>query len=497
MGKATGFLEYNRVDNSLLPVEERITNFKEFKKPLLAEERIKQGARCMNCGVPFCQSAMKLSGMVTGCPLHNLIPEWNEQIYEGHNEHAFNRLIKTSNFPEFTGRVCPALCEKACINGADSDPVTIHDNELYIIEEAFKNGYIKPLPPKVRSGKKVAVIGSGPSGLATADSLNHRGHSVTVYEREDRIGGLLMYGIPNMKLDKDVIFRRQKLMEEEGVIFKTGVNVGVDISKDDLLKEYDAVVLCCGSKKARGLAGIEPDSNGVYYAVDFLTMTTKAILDNNLEDRSVKSLEKLGGYVSAKGKNVVVVGGGDTGNDCIATSIREGCKSITAIEMMPEPPVERTASNPWPEWPKILKVDYGHEEAISVFGSDPRVYETTVKEAHYDDKGNIKEVVLSKVKFNKGKLELVKGSEKTIPCELLLIAAGFVGCENYVSDAFKLKLDNRNTVDTKEDEYMTNVDGIFSAGDMRRGQSLVVWAVAEGRACAKEVDTYLMGYSNL
>ena len=498
MGKPTGFLEYERQENTDVPVSARITNFREFHEPLTPEKRRTQGARCMNCGVPFCQSAMKLNGMVTGCPLHNLIPEWNEEVYLGNDAHAFNRLAKTSNFPEFTGRVCPALCEKACINGMCGSPVTIHDNELFIIETAFKEGFIKPMPPKVRSGKKVAVIGSGPSGLATADTLNHRGHSVTVYERSDRIGGLLMYGIPNMKLDKSVILRRQALMEAEGVTFKTGVNVGVDVTAEELMKEYDAIVLCCGAKQARSLAGIDPKTmGGVYYAVDFLTSTTKAILDNDIASREMSELEAAGGYISAKGKNVVVVGGGDTGNDCIGTVIRHGCKSVTALEMMAQPPKERAANNPWPEWPKVEKTDYGHQEAIDRFGKDPRRYETTVKEAICDEKGNLKELVIAKVRFVDRKLEIVEGSEETIPCELLLIAAGFVGCERYVPEAFSVSVGPRGNVATAESAYTTDVPKVFTAGDMHRGQSLVVWGVAEGRACAQEVDKFLMGYSNL
>ncbi|MCR4732540.1 MAG: glutamate synthase subunit beta [Lachnospiraceae bacterium] len=521
MGKPTGFLEFDRVNNYDVPVAERIKNFEEFHKPLDDEARQEQAARCMNCGVPFCQSAMKLSGMVTGCPLHNLIPEWNDMIYRGNTAHAYSRLHQTSNFPEFTGRVCPALCEKACINGQYSNAlsssttspvsaVTIHDNELWLIEKAFAEGVVQPQIPEIRSGKKIAVIGAGPSGLATADTLNHRGHSVTVFEREDRIGGLLMYGIPNMKLDKSVIDRRQKLMEEEGVVFKTSVNVDEALVKE-LKETFDAVVLCCGAKKARPLVGeIHGKTKaadkkaadlsqvpGVYYAVDFLTSTTKHLLSGS-------------DYISAKGKDVVVVGGGDTGNDCIGTVIRHGCKSVTALEMMPKPPVERAESNPWPQWPKVLKTDYGHEEAIEVFGHDPRVYETTVKSVATDEKGNLKEITTVQVTFKDGKLVLVEGSEKTIPCQILLIAAGFLGAEEYVTKAFGVKLDGRNRVATvtdpegkntkaeyMEDEYQTCVPGVFTAGDMHRGQSLVVWAIYEGRCCAKAVDEYLMGYSNL
>ena len=512
MGKDTGFLEYKRKNNGDVKESERIKNFEEFHTPLMTEERRQQAARCMNCGVPFCQSAMNLSGMVTGCPLHNLIPEWNDEVYKGHDQHAFARLHKTSNFPEFTGRVCPALCEKACMCGQYGDAVTVHDNELYLVETAYANGYIQPMAPEIRSGKKVAVIGSGPSGLAVADELNHRGHTVEVFEREDEIGGLLMYGIPNMKLDKSVIKRRRKLMEAEGVVFHTGVNVGVDSlngesdgkkqkssssnSASNLLDSFDAVVLCCGAKKARPLPAADPDKiKGVHFAVDFLTQTTKALL--KAADESVESLKKQGGYIDAAGKHVVIVGGGDTGNDCIGTVIRHGAKSVTALEMMPKPPVERLASNPWPEWPKTLKTDYGHEEAIFLFGEDPRVYETTVKSVTTDKKGNIKQIETVKVAFKDGKLVEVEGSKKTLKCDLLLIAAGFIGCEDYSADAFGLKKSPRGTVVTDAESFHVAGTKIFSAGDMHRGQSLVVWAIAEGRACAKEVDEYLMGYTNL
>jgi glutamate synthase (NADPH/NADH) small chain len=524
MGKDTGFLEYKRKNNGDVPPAERIMTFDEFHTTLMTEERRQQAGRCMNCGVPFCQSAMNLGGMFTGCPLHNLIPEWNDEVYRGHDRHAFARLHKTSNFPEFTGRVCPALCEKACMCGQYGDAVTVHDNELFLVETAYANGYIQPVVPTIRSGKRVAVVGSGPSGLAVADELNHRGHNVEVFEREDEIGGLLMYGIPNMKLDKSVIRRRRKLMEDEGVVFHTGVNVGVGVdckskgktgegqkeeagcTAESLLKEFDAVVLCCGAKKARPLAAAEPGKvGGVYYAVDFLTQTTKALMDmvdsadagKDAPDKSAESLKKHGGYIDAAGKNVVIVGGGDTGNDCIGTVIRHGAKSVTALEMMPKPPVERSASNPWPEWPKVLKTDYGHEEAIFLFGSDPRVYETTVKSVTTDKKGHIKQIETVKVAFKDGKLTEVVGSEKTLKCDLLLIAAGFIGCEDYSADAFSVKRSPRGTVVTEDGGYHIPDTKIFSAGDMHRGQSLVVWAIAEGRACAREVDEYLMGYTNL
>ena len=497
MGKETGFLEYTRKNNRDVPVAERILTFEEFHTPLDSEERRQQAARCMNCGVPFCQSAMNLSGMVTGCPLHNLIPEWNDEIYNGHDEHAFARLHKTSNFPEFTGRVCPALCEKACMCGQDSDPVTVHDNELYLVERAFSDGYIKPEKPSIRSGKRVAVIGAGPSGLAVADDLNHRGHLVEVFEREDEIGGLLMYGIPNMKLDKKVIKRRRKLMEEEGVIFRTGVDVGrSDAEVKKLMDDFDALILCCGAKKPRPLAAAEPGKiSGVYYAVDFLTKTTKALL--KAKDRSAEALKKAGGYIDAAGKNVVIVGGGDTGNDCIGTVIRMGAKSVTAIEMMRKPPLERTEANPWPEWPKVLKTDYGHEEAAFAYGEDPRVFERTVKSVVTDKKGKIKQVETVKVAFKDGKVTEVEGTEETIKCDLLLIAAGFIGCEDYTAEAFSVKRTDRGVVATGDGSYNIPGTKIFSAGDMHRGQSLVVWAIAEGKACARQVDEYLMGYTNM
>lgn len=484
MGKPTGFLEYKRTDNMSCSPKERIQNFLEFHPPLSAEDRRLQGARCMNCGVPFCQSALKLKGMVTGCPLHNLIPEWNDEIFHGNDSLALARLRKTSSFPEFTGRVCPALCEKACVCGMNDDPVTIRDNELFIIETGFEKGYMKPRIPAVRTEKKVAVIGSGPAGLAAADQLNMRGHHVTVYEREDRVGGLLMYGIPNMKLDKSIIARRVELMEKEGVRFITNANIGADIPAEKILDEYDAVILACGSKKARDLGGKGREAEGIYFAVDFLTAATKHLLDGQP-------------WISAKDKHVVIVGGGDTGNDCVGTSIRQGCASVTQIEMMPKAPDQRTASNPWPEWPKICKTDYGQEEAIYCFGHDPRIYETTIKEFLTDDKNRLCGVKTVKVAFKDGKLTEIEGTEEVLEAQLLLIAAGFTGCESYVSDAFHLDLTPRGVAATAPSSFKTNQEKVFAAGDMHRGQSLVVWAIAEGRECAREVDEYLMGYTNM
>ncbi|HWS41744.1 MAG TPA: glutamate synthase subunit beta [Pseudoflavonifractor sp.] len=493
MGKPTGFLEYTRCAN---PAEEplsRIRHWNEFHPALPREQRMEQGARCMECGVPFCQSGVALlGGAVTGCPLHNLIPEWNDLVYTGNFNHALQRLHKTNNFPEFTGRVCPALCEAACTCGLNGDPVTIKENELGIVEDCFAAGLITAHPPKVRTGKKVAVVGSGPSGLAAADQLNLRGHSVTVFEREDRVGGLLMYGIPNMKLEKDIVGRRVRLMAEEGIEFLTGVDVGKDIEAQALLRDYDAVILCCGAKKPRDLSVKNRDVKGVHFAVDFLAATTKSLLDSNLKD---------GRYIGAKGKHVVIVGGGDTGNDCVGTSIRHGCKSVVQIEMMPKLPDARAESNPWPQWPFVCKTDYGQEEAIALFGADPRVYQTTVKELVADAKGNIKSVVTVALqreqKDGRTVMTECSGTEKTLPCDLLLIAAGFLGPEDYLPELFGLARDARSNVKTSPDGYRVGAQNLFAAGDMRRGQSLVVWAIAEGRAAAREVDEYLMGYTNL
>ncbi len=476
MGKPTGFMEFDRKANSRIPVCERIKNHNEFYVYHCEEERKTQASRCMNCGVPFCGSAINLKGMVTGCPLNNLISEWNDEIYQGNYPHGLSRLLKTSPFPEFTGRVCPALCEKACVNGLNKEPVTIHDNELFLIETAFAQGQMTPKVPKIRSDKKVAVVGSGPSGLAVAEKLNKRGHHVTVYERDDRIGGLLMYGIPNMKLDKGVIQRRVDLMTAEGVVFETNQDLGKNLKLADLEDKFDAVILCCGAKKARDITLEHRDAQGVYFAVDFLKSTTKSLLENNLTR----------GFIDAKGKHVVILGGGDTGNDCVGTSIRHGAKSVVQLEMMPKPPETRLESNPWPEWPKVLNTDYGQQEAIEVFGSDPRVFQTTVKEI-YETKGKLTGVLTVQVEFKDGKLCEVEGSEKKLPADLLLIAAGFIGYEDYIVP--NMKIPNKEAL-----SYTTEKAKVFACGDMKRGQSLVVWAIADGLKCAKEVDTFLMGY---
>ncbi|MBR4173455.1 MAG: glutamate synthase subunit beta, partial [Clostridia bacterium] len=398
MGKITGFTEYERNEKKRIAPQERIKNFDEFYIPVEQDVRQEQAARCMNCGVPFCQSGMVLNRMATGCPLNNLIPEWNDALYRGNMENALTRLLKTNNFPEFTGRVCPALCEAACVNGMQGESVTVHDNELYIIETAYEKGLIKPQAPQTRSGRTVAVIGSGPSGLAAADCLNKRGHNVTVFEKSDRIGGLLMYGIPNMKLDKSVVDRKIDIMKKEGIEFRVNADVGEGIYAKDILKDFDAVILCCGANEPRDIKVQGRECDGVYFAVDFLSANTKSLLDSRFADKK---------YYSAKGKKVVIVGGGDTGNDCLGTCIRHGAKSVVQLEMMPKPPIKRSKDNAWPEFPKILKTDYGQEEAISVFGSDPRIYCTTVKEIIQKD-GKISAVKTVKVEAKNGKIEEVK-----------------------------------------------------------------------------------------
>lgn len=494
MGKPTGFMEYSREVSKAYKPKERIQNFNEFHEPLSREQQKKQGARCMECGVPFCQAGVSLGGMVAGCPLHNLIPEWNDLVYHGNWQQAYERLKKTNNFPEFTARVCPAPCEGSCTCGLNGEPVAIKENEFAIIEYAYENGYAKANPPKVRTGKKVAIIGSGPAGLAAADLLNQRGHLVTVYERHDRIGGLLMYGIPNMKLEKQYVDRKVKIMEEEGVVFLTGIDVGKNLKAKQLLKEFDRVILACGASNPRDILVTGRDAKGIYYAVDFLRANTKSLLDSDLQD---------GNFISAKDKHVVIIGGGDTGNDCVGTSIRHGAKSVIQVEMMPKAPLVRSDDNPWPQWPKVLKTDYGQEEAIAVYGTDPRVYETTIKEFLKDKDGQVNGVKTVELTWEKdpesGRMAMkeIAGSEKILKADLVLIAAGFVGAQKYITDEFAVELSPQNTVKTQPGHYKTNVENVFVTGDMHRGQSLVVWAIREGQEVARDVDQSLMGYTNL
>ena len=492
MGKPTGFLEYERKNNKAVEPLERIKNFNEFHTPMSDKDRKEQASRCMNCGVPFCQSGMMINGMASGCPLNNLVPEWNDLLYHGCMKESLQMLRQTNNFPEFTSRVCPALCEAACTCGLNDSPVTCKANENAIVEYGYANGLMEARKPKVHTGKKVAIIGSGPSGLAAADQLNRRGHDVTVFERNDHIGGLLMYGIPNMKLEKWVIDRKQKVMEEEGVKFVVNADVGKTVKAADIVKDYDSVILACGASNPRDIKATGREADGIYFAVDFLTRSTKHVLTG-----------KKDGWVDTKGKNVVVIGGGDTGNDCVGTAVRQGAKSVVQIEMMPKLPDERAANNPWPEWPRVCKTDYGQEEAIAVFGKDPRIYQATVKEFIADKNGKLKKVKLVKLEPKKdaktGRLNMVEipGSEFEIPADYVLIAAGFLGTQDYVAKAFGVKLNARTNVETAEGSYKTSVDKVFTAGDMHRGQSLVVWGINEGRHVAREVDEFLMGYTNL
>jgi len=494
VGKPTGFMDYERQCSLAIPPLERIKSFNEFHIPLSKKSQQTQGARCMECGVPFCQSGLMLGGMASGCPLNNLIPEWNDLIYTGNWDRALVRLLKTNNFPEFTSRVCPAPCEAACTCGLNGEAVSIKENEHGIITEAYKEGLIKANPPEVRTGKRVAIVGSGPAGLAAADQLNKRGHLITVFEREDRIGGLLMYGIPNMKLEKHVIEQRVALMKAEGIKFITNTNVGKDYKAEKLLKEYDSVILACGASNPRDLSIPGRDSKGIYFAVDFLKATTRSLLNSELAD---------GKFISAKDKNVLVIGGGDTGNDCVGTSIRHGAAGVVQLEMMPKSPEQRAENNSWPEWPKICKTDYGQEESIAVFGNDPRIYQTTVKEFIADENGNVKQARIVSLEWKKdtesGRLQMseVAGSERLIETELVLIAAGFLGSEAYVTEAFGVETDGRTNVKTNQGGYETSKEKVFTAGDVHRGQSLVVWAIKEGREAAKMVDCQLMGYTNL
>ncbi|HEY5583995.1 MAG TPA: glutamate synthase subunit beta [Ruminiclostridium sp.] len=489
MGKVTGFLEYERIDPKKRTPKERIKDWEEIRLPRDTEVVKTQAARCMNCGIPFCHGGVLLNGMAAGCPVHNLIPEWNDLVYKGQWKEAYKRLIRANPFPEFTSRVCPAPCEGSCTEGYNMESVTISSIEYEIIEKAFAQGWVVAKKAK-ETGKKIAVVGSGPSGMSTAYYLNIVGHDVTVYERNDRAGGLMMYGIPNMKLDKRIIERRIDLMKVSGIKFILGTEVGKDISAQELADKYDAVVLCAGATKARGLEVEGKGLKGVYFAVDFLKANTKCLLDSNFED---------GNYISTKGKNVIIIGGGDTGTDCVATSIRHDCESVYQFEIMPEPPSKRIEkSNPWPEWPKKLKVDYGQEEAISLTGKDPRNYLISTKKIVGNENGEVKEVHTVEVIWGKNAYgrfgpQEVPGSEKVWKADLVLLAMGFLGPEDTIPNELKLERDARSNVNAEYELFQTNVDKVFTAGDMRRGQSLVVWAIQEGKLAAREVDKHLMG----
>ncbi len=493
MGKPTGFMEYLREVAPEVAPADRIRNWDEFHLPMPEENLRTQGARCMDCGTPFCHTGSTISGMASGCPINNLIPEWNDLVYRGLWQEALERLHKTNNFPEFTGRVCPAPCEGSCVLGITSPPVTIKNIEYSIAEKGWESGWITPTPPQQRTGKKVAVIGSGPAGLSAAAQLNSAGHWVTVYERADRPGGLLMYGIPNMKLDKQqVVQRRLDVLEAEGVTFVCNTEVGKDISAENLLKEFDSVVLCTGSTRPRDLPIEGRELKGIHFAMEFLTENTRALLDGYPGND----------YISAAGKDVIIIGGGDTSTDCVGTSIRHGCNSVTQLEIMPQPPETRSAANPWPEWPKVYKMDYGQEEAAAMFGDDPRSYLTTATQFEGDEQGNVKAIHTVQIQWGKdanGRFvpQNVPGTEKVIPAQLVLLAMGFLGPEQPLIEALGLEKDGRSNVKAEHEQYTTSIPGVFAAGDCRRGQSLVVWAINEGRGAARECDRYLMGTTEL
>ena len=485
MGTPTGFIEYRKKSVPYRDAADRQKDFREIFTEPKEENLRRQGARCMDCGVPFCQSD-------TGCPIDNLIPEWNDLVYQGRWREALDRLHQTNNFPEFTGRTCPAPCEGACVLGITDPPVTIKNIENAIIDRGFAEGWVKHERPSVRTGKTVAIIGSGPCGLAAADQLNRVGHAVTVYEREDRIGGLLMYGIPNMKLDKGVVDRRVDLMRQAGVEFVTDADVGANVDANQLAADHDSVLLATGATRPRDLSIPGRELRGVHLAMDFLTANTKSLLNSNLED---------GSYIDAKGKNVIVIGGGDTGADCIGTALRHGCSSVINLELLGQPPYERAADNPWPLWPVILRTEYAHEEAIRQFGADPRSYSIITKEFMADGAGQVAALRTNGVDWQRenGEARMVEApdSEQQWEADLVLLAMGFLGPEPYVGEALGVALDDRSNYQAMHGEYETTVPGVYAAGDCRRGQSLVVWAINEGRGAARCIDEYLMGTTAL
>lgn len=491
MGKPTGFLEFIRelpLDRSAI---HRIRDWNEFHEHFDEKQLRNQGARCMDCGIPFCHTGNLVSGMASGCPINNLIPEWNDLVYRGLWREALDRLHKTNNFPEFTGRVCPAPCEGSCVLGINAPPVTIKNIECSIIDHAWEEGWVKPTPPKKRTGRKVAVVGSGPAGLSAAAQLNKAGHWVTVFERADRPGGLLMYGIPNMKLDKKkIVQRRLRQLEKEGVAFRCNCEVGRDLPATELLAEFDAIVLSTGATRPRDLPIEGRQLKGVHFAMEFLHGNTKALLDGTPPP------------ISAQGKDVVIIGGGDTGTDCVGTSMRHGCKGLVQVEILPKPPEQRAKDNPWPEWPKVYKLDYGQEEAAAKFGADPRVYLTTAKKFLSDDQGHVSGVHLVQIKWEKNEKGQftpvdVPGTDRIVPAQLVLLAMGFLGPDQTLLDSLAVDRDARTNIKAEHGRFTTSIPKVFAAGDCRRGQSLVVWAFNEGRGAARECDRFLMGTTEL
>jgi len=506
MGKPTGFKEFPRHPVAYREPLVRITDFKEIFTDADEDHLRTQSARCMDCGVPFCQSN-------SGCPIDNLIPEWNDLVYQGRWQDALERLHRTNNFPEFTGRTCPAPCEGACVLGITDPPVTIKNIENAIIDRGFAEGWVKPMPPQTRTDKSVAIVGSGPAGLAAAAQLNKAGHTVTVYERADRIGGLLMYGIPNMKLDKGVVQRRVDLLTAEGVTFVTNAHIGKEedlpaghmtrimqergcemkfVDPQQLLEQHDALLLATGATKPRDLPIPGRELNGIHFAMDFLTRNTKSLLDSNLADAAM---------INAKDKRVIVIGGGDTGADCIGTSLRHGCASVVNFELLDEPPVERAGNNPWPQWPRVFRLDYSHAETKEKFGDDPRTYAILSKQYLDDGKGNLAGIKTVNIDWSKptdkAPFSEVPGSEKTWECDLIFLSMGFLGPEQTLSTMLGISQDGRSNYQAEHGQFTTSVDKVFAAGDCRRGQSLVVWAINEGRGAARAIDEYLMGSSNL
>ncbi len=493
MAKATGFLQYQRQSLPERPPRERLADWQHLHEPLPLPVLQTQAARCMDCGIPFCHTGAILNGMTSGCPVNNLIPEWNDLVYHGLWREAYERLAKTNNFPEFTGLVCPAPCEASCTLGIQDPPVTIKNIEYAIIERAFEEGWVQPHQAAQSTGKRVAIVGSGPAGLACADQLVRVGHDVTVFERDDRPGGLLMYGIPNMKLEKTTVQRRLDLMARMGVSFKTGVEVGADANPQELLSRYDALVLCTGATRPRALPVEGRELHGIHFAVDFLRANTKRLLANGGGHQ---------GFISARDKDVVVIGGGDTGTDCVATALRHGCRSLVQFEILPRPPAERAPDNPWPQWPRIHTMDYGHKEAAAVFGRDPRRYCITTTRFLSDDNHRLTGVQTREVTWEQDangrySFEEIPGAERVWPAQLVLLAMGFLGPEASVLQHLGVEQDERSNIKAEFGDYATNVPGVFAAGDARRGQSLVVWAIREGRGAARAVDAYLMGETNL
>ena len=494
MGKPTGFIEIERKPIADRDPIERINDWEETHVHPDYEKVQQQGARCMDCGTPYCHTGIEIANMASGCPINNLIPEFNDLVYRDRWQDAYKRLAKTNNFPEFTGRVCPAPCEGSCVLGVIEPPVTIKNIEQSIIDRAWEEGWVTPTPPEERTGKKVAVVGSGPAGLSAADQLNQAGHTVTVYERADRIGGLLMYGIPNMKLQKEIVDRRIDLMREEGISFVTDTEIGKDLPTKKLMDDFDSVVLCCGATKPRDLPIDGRELKNIRFAMEFLGPNTKNLWD--VRDGKAEEFSQL-----AKDKNVVIIGGGDTGTDCVGTSMRHGCKSVTQLEIMPKPPEERAANNPWPEWPKVYKVDYGQEEAAAVQGEDPRQYLVSSSKFEGDSDGNVKAVHVHDIEWTNenGRFmpKKVEGTDRVLDADLVLLAMGFLGPEATIAEELGLELDPRSNVKAEYGKFTTSVEGVFSAGDMRRGQSLIVWAINEGRAAARECDRFLMGTTKL